>query len=92
MMEHQMAQRNRAFSRAGIQVTHPDAAAVDVGGATHYAAVRPDIDDPVRNFNCFTADLNAMADWFEACGAPRVRIVVGAPGDRQGVSGASPLR
>jgi transposase len=72
MMEHQMAQRNRAFSRAGIQVTHPDAAAVDVGGATHYAAVRPDIDDPVRNFNCFTADLNAMADWFEACG---VKIV-----------------
>ncbi len=67
-----MAQRNRAFSRAGLQVTHPDAAAVDVGGATHYTAVRPDIDDPVRSFNCYTADLNAMADWFEQCG---VKIV-----------------
>jgi transposase len=72
MMEHQMAQRNGAFSRAGIEVTHPDAAAVDVGGATHYAAVRPDIDDPVRSFECFTADLNAMADWFGQCG---VKIV-----------------
>lgn len=67
-----MAQRNRAFSRSGIEVTHPDAAAVDVGGATHYAAVRPDIDEPVRSFNCFTGDLHAMADWFEQCG---VKIV-----------------
>lgn len=67
-----MAQRNRAFSRSGIEVTHPDAAAVDVGGATHYAAVRPDLEEPVRSFNCFTADLNAMADWFEQCG---VKIV-----------------
>lgn len=72
-MEHPMAQRNRAFSRGGLQVTHPDAAGVDVGGAVHYAAVRPDAaDEPVRQFNCFTADLHAMADWFEQCG---VKIV-----------------
>lgn len=68
-----MAQRNRAFSRGGLQVTHPDAAGVDVGGATHYAAVRPDAtDEPVRQFDCFTADLHGMADWFEQCG---VKIV-----------------
>lgn len=68
-----MAQRNRAFSRGGLQVTHPDAAAVDVGGATHYAAVRPDAtDEPVRQFDCFTGELHAMADWFEQCG---VKIV-----------------
>ena len=68
-----MAQRNRAFSKAGLQVTHPDAAGVDVGGASHYAAVRADADDePVRQFNCFTAELHAMADWFEQCG---VKIV-----------------
>ena len=72
-MEHHMAQRNRAFSRGGLQVTHPDAAGVDVGGATHYAAVRADAtDDPVRQFNCFTGDLHAMADWFDQCG---VKIV-----------------
>jgi transposase len=73
MMEHLMAQRNRAYSRGGLQVTHPDAAGVDVGGAMHYAAVRADAtDEPVREFKCFTADLNAMADWFERCG---VKIV-----------------
>jgi len=72
-MEHPMAQRNRAFSRGGLQVTHPDAAGVDVGGATHYAAVRADAtEEAVRQFGCFTAELNAMADWFEQCG---VKIV-----------------
>ena len=68
-----MAQRNRAFSRRGLEVTHPDAAAVDVGGSVHYAAVRADVtDEPVREFKCLTGELHAMADWFEQCG---VKIV-----------------
>jgi transposase len=73
MMEQAMAQRNRAFSRRGLEVTHPDAAGVDVGGAAHFAAVRADVtDEPVREFSCLTGDLHAMADWFEQCG---VKIV-----------------
>jgi transposase len=73
MMEQAMAQRNRAFSRRGLEVTHPDAAGVDVGGAAHFAAVRTDVtDEPVREFSCLTGDLHAMADWFEQCG---VKIV-----------------
>jgi transposase len=72
-MEQVMAQRNRAFSGRGLEVTHPDAAAVDVGGSVHFAAVRADVtDEPVREFKCFTGDLHAMADWFEQCG---VKIV-----------------
>ena len=68
-----MAQRNRAFSRRGLEVTHPDAAGVDVGGAAHFAAVRADVtDEPVREFSCLTGDLHTMADWFEQCG---VKIV-----------------
>ena len=68
-----MAQRNRAFGRRGLEVTHPDAAGVDVGGAAHFAAVRADVtDEPVREFSCLTGDLHAMADWFEQCG---VKIV-----------------
>jgi transposase len=73
MMEQAMAQRNRAFSRRGLEVTHPDAAGVDVGAAAHFAAVRADVtDEPVREFSCLTGDLHAMADWFEQCG---VKIV-----------------
>ena len=73
-----MAQRNRAFTRGGIELTHPDAAGVDVGGSAHFAAVRADAisedatHEHVREFKCFTADLHAMADWFEQCG---VKIV-----------------
>jgi transposase len=57
-----MAQRNRAFSRGGLQVTHPDAAGVDVGGATHYASVRADAtDEPVRQFCVFQPIVNGIS-------------------------------
>ena len=42
----------------GLEVVHPHAAGIDVGNGAHYAAVRPDRDpQPVRRFECFTADL-----------------------------------
>ncbi len=41
----------------GLQVLHPHAAGIDVGNSFHYVAVRPDRDEePVRKFDCFTAD------------------------------------
>jgi len=56
-----------------LTITHPNAAGIDIGSASHYVAVPPDRDDePVREFPCFTADLNAIADWLTAC---RVDIV-----------------
>jgi hypothetical protein len=40
-----------------------------VGNTSHYMAVRPDRDpDPVRRFECFTADLHRLADWLQQCG------------------------
>src|SRR6202140_1433616 len=45
----------------GLEVMHPNAAGIDVGNSTHYVAVRPDRDpDPVRRFDCFTADLHRL--------------------------------
>ena len=65
MMEDIMAQRNRALGRASLQWTHPDAAAIDIGGASRDVSVPPDRDDePVREFASFTADLQC------ACGGP----------------------
>ena len=47
----------------GLEVVHPHAAGIDVGNGAHYAAVRPDRDSqPVRRFECFTADLYRLAD------------------------------
>lgn len=76
-----MAHRNRKVSlnpgksRAALTITHPNAAGIDIGSASHFVAVPPDRDDePVREFSSFTADLNALADWLTACGVDTVAM------------------
>jgi transposase len=47
-----------------LEIVHPDAAGIDVGGSEHWVAISPDRDpEPVRRFGCFTVDLQAMAGW-----------------------------
>ncbi len=59
----------------GLDVVHPCAAGIDVGNSAHYVAVRPDRDpEPVRRFECFTADLHRMADWLQRCGVKTVAM------------------
>lgn len=51
-----------------FELTHPSAAGIDIGAASHFVAVPPDRDDePVREFSSFTVDLNRLADWLTAC-------------------------
>jgi transposase len=59
----------------GWEVVHPHAAGIDVGNSAHYVAVRPDRDpQPVRRFECFTADLYRWADWLQSCGVNTVAM------------------
>jgi transposase len=59
----------------GLEVVHPHAAGIDVGNGSHYAAVRPERDpEPVRRFECFTADLHRLADWLQNCGVRAVAM------------------
>ena len=59
----------------GLEVMHPHAAGIDVGNGAHYVAVRPDRDpNPVRRFECFTADLHRLADWLQPCGVTTVAM------------------
>ncbi len=59
----------------GLDVVHLRAAGIDVGNGAHYVAVRPDQDgEPVRRFECFTADLHRLADWLQACGVETVAM------------------
>lgn len=59
----------------GLEVVHPHAAGIDVGNSAHYVAVRPDRDtEPVRRFDCFTADLHRLADWLRSCGVKTVAM------------------
>jgi transposase len=58
-----------------LQVVHERAAAVDVGSRSHFVAVPPHLDtEPVREFQCFTADLNALADWIVKLGLTTVAM------------------
>src|ERR1700716_2553644 len=59
----------------GLEVVHPHAAGIDVGNSAHYVAVRPDRDpEPVRRFECFTADLYRLSDWLKSCGVKTVAM------------------
>ena len=70
-----MAPRKRAATQAAISLTHPNAAGIDIGSASHFVAVPPDRDDePVREFNSFTADLSRLADWLDACNVDTVAM------------------
>ena len=58
-----------------LEVVHPDAAGIDVGGSEHWVAVSPDRDpEPVRRFGCFTADLREMARWLVEKGVRSVAM------------------
>lgn len=62
-------------SREPLTITHPNAAGIDIGSSSHYVSVPPDRDDePVREFPSFTVDLNALADWLDACGVDTVAM------------------
>ncbi len=75
MMEDALATRNRSFSRKGLELTHPNAAGIDIGSASHFVAVPADRDDePVREFASFTADLHRLADWLRDCGVDTVAM------------------
>lgn len=47
-----------------LDIVHPNAAGIDIGGSEHWVAISPERDQrPVRCFDCFTQDLQRMADW-----------------------------
>lgn len=77
-----MTQRKRSIlpkpgksRQQAMAITHPNAAGIDIGSASHYVAVPPDRDDnPVREFPSFTIDLNALADWLRDCGVDTVAM------------------
>ena len=53
----------------------PNAAGIDVGASSHWAAVgRHGTDAPVREFGAMTEDLHELADWLLACGVDVVAL------------------
>ena len=63
-------------------MTHPNAAGIDIGSASHFVAVPADRDDePVREFCSFTGDLPRLADWLGECGVDTVAMESTGVGD-----------
>jgi transposase len=58
-----------------LEIVHPDAAGIDVGGSEHWVAIGPDRDpEPVRRFGCFTADVRDMGRWLVEKGVRSVAM------------------
>ena len=71
--ERRETMRKMQSEDLSLEVIHPDAAGIDIGNESHYAAVPPSRDSqPVRCFGCTTAELKAMAAWLQQC---RIRTV-----------------
>jgi transposase len=67
--------RGNHISPTTLPRMNPNAAGIDVGGASHYVAVPADRDDqPVREFAAFTGDLYRLADWLKTCGVETVAM------------------
>jgi len=58
-----------------LERINPNAAGIDCGSGRHFVAVPSDRDpEPVRSFSTFTAELNRLADWLQACGIETVAM------------------
>jgi transposase len=65
----------KVFIDAVWEPVNQHAAGVDIGSREHWACVpREATERPVRQFGTFTADLEAMAEWFKACGVTSVAM------------------
>lgn len=74
MSKVQRKQPNIRFDE-GLKQIRSDAAGLDVGASEMWVDVGIENDaQPVRRFETFTADLNAMADWLKSCGIRTVAM------------------
>ena len=74
MVEAMMNRRKSNAEPEGLSQLNLNAAGIDVGATSHFVAVPADrVEEPVREFAAFTADLYRLADWLVEC---RVDTVV----------------
>jgi transposase len=70
-----MRRKQQTETWQGVKVIHPNAAGLDIGSEEIWAAVPPArTAEPVRKFGTYTPDLQALADWLQACGIDTVTM------------------
>ena len=74
-MARNRKKQSRIGFHEGLEQIREDAAGIDIGSKELWVDVgRKKDSDPVRRFETFTADLNAMADWLVAVGIKTVAM------------------
>jgi len=59
---------------SSIQIINPDSAGIDIGATSHFVAVPSSRDtETVREFLCFTPNIQQMIEWLKAC---KIKTVV----------------
>ena len=73
-VEGMMSSRRKSRAKPeGLSQLNLNAAGIDVGATSHYVAVPADrAEQPVQEFEAFTADLYRLADWLTECGVETV--------------------
>ena len=72
-VEGMMSTRKSRANPEGLSQLNLNAAGIDVGATSHFVAVPADrAEQPVREFEAFTADLYRLADWLSECGVETV--------------------
>jgi len=67
--------RNQKRIKGHFEQVNLFAAGIDIGAHSHFVAVPDELDNqPVREFPCFTRDLNRLADWLVQIGIQTVAM------------------
>ena len=75
MAEAAMSRSKSGAEPAGLSQLNLNAAGIDVGASSHFVAVPADrTEQPVQEFEAFTADLYRLADWLTGCGVETVAM------------------
>lgn len=75
MVKSKLTDKRKMQLPKHLQRLNLNAAGIDIGSRSHYVAVPEGADDnPVREFECFTADLYCLADWLISCGVTTVAM------------------
>ena len=75
IVEGMMSTGQSSAKPAGLSQLNLNAAGIDVGATSHFVAVPADrAEQPVQEFEAFTADLYRLADWLAQCGVETVAM------------------
>ena len=73
IVEGMMSRHQNSAKPAVLSQLNLNSAGIDVGATSHYVAVPADrSEQPVQEFEAFTADLYRLADWLTECGVETV--------------------